>query len=435
MLNIVLGYAQMHKGEKGEEFEHMRHVLGREFEEKAQQLEKEGYIRIVQDDIVLTPKGEDRLIQVINDEDIKDARTRRKSVFAKNEAAFELKLTFLFEEAEVWRIIKVPKCISFEELHAIIQATFQWMNYHCYDFTFDTLSGETHMLTLPDEYRASYINPAEKFFAGYHGKDGRTEDTRDYILGDVLPNVEFLTYTYDYGDLWELEIEVLSETTLEDGHVVCTDGVGDAPCEDVGSEDGYLEFLETIADENHPDHDHMVRWGKDQGYEPFDLDSINERLTMWTKYDTIVGEDEDEDEDFYDKDDEIVLSAEEEGIRDWLLLFQDSLLAKNVSQRSYETHMDNMMAFLFDYVYALRGESVESSTMLATDYLGEYLLDPANDLSTPEEYKGIISSIKMFFQAMLRNKVIDKASHKELLKQIRENQPTWMKTLKQNQGA
>jgi hypothetical protein len=36
---------------------------------------------------------------------------------------------------------------------------------------------------------------------------------------------------------------------------------------------------------------------------------------------------------------------------------------------------------------------------------------------------------------MLRNKVIDKASHKELLKQIRENQPTWMKTLKQNQGA
>ena len=110
-------------------------------------------------------------------------------------------------------------------------------------------------------------------------------------------------------------------------------------------------------------------------------------------------------------------------------------MAKNVSQRSYETHMDNMMAFLFDYVYALRGESVESSTMLATDYLGEYLVDPANGLPTPEEYKSIISSIKMFFQAMLRNKVIDKASHKELLRQIRENQPAWMKTLKENQGA
>jgi hypothetical protein len=311
---------------------------------------------------------------MMHDADKEDARTRRKSVFAKNEPAYELKLTFLFDEAEVWRIIKVPKCISFEQLHAIVQATFQWMNYHCYDFTFDTLSGETHMLTLPDEYRASYINPAEKFFAGYHGKDGRTEDTRDYILGDVLPTVEFLTYTYDYGDLWELEIEVLSETTLEDGHVVCTDGVGDAPCEDVGSEDGYLEFLETIADENHPDHDHMVRWGKDQGYEPFDLDSINERLTIWTRYDTIVGEEDEEDEDFYDdEDDEVVLDAEEQELRDCLILFEDSLLAKNVSRKSYVDHMANMHLFLFDYVHDLKGAGIESSATLAVEYLGDHL--------------------------------------------------------------
>ncbi|MEI2358438.1 hypothetical protein D1970_18240 [Mesobacillus zeae] len=48
-------------------------------------------------------------------------------------------------------------------------------------------------------------------------------------------------------------------------------GNGKTPLEDVGGEGGYAAFLETIADPDNPDREHMLEWARWQGYKEFDI--------------------------------------------------------------------------------------------------------------------------------------------------------------------
>ena len=88
-----------------------------------------------------------------------------------------------------------------------------------------------------------------------------------------------MKYIYDFGDFYyyiELE-EVIDDY---DKYQICLDGAGNSPPEDVGGQDGYDSFLEIIADENHPEHENMVSWGRSQGYESFDLERVNRFLKL-----------------------------------------------------------------------------------------------------------------------------------------------------------
>ena len=47
-----------------------------------------------------------------------------------------LKLEFLFDDLECTRIILVDEKTSLDDLHTMIQACGNWLNYHLYDFKF-----------------------------------------------------------------------------------------------------------------------------------------------------------------------------------------------------------------------------------------------------------------------------------------------------------
>ncbi|MGM0903892.1 MAG: IS1096 element passenger TnpR family protein [Bacillota bacterium] len=59
---------------------------------------------------------------------------------------------------------------------------------------------------------------------------------------------------------------------------ICMDGEGNAPPEDVGGSYGYTEFLNILANPSHPDHQHMLHWGRMQGYEDFNIEQVNRLL-------------------------------------------------------------------------------------------------------------------------------------------------------------
>ncbi|NYT65012.1 plasmid pRiA4b ORF-3 family protein, partial [Alcaligenaceae bacterium] len=59
----------------------------------------------------------------------------------------------------------------------------------------------------------------------------------------------------------------------------CLDGANACPPEDVGGEPGYMDFLQAMADSDHPDHSDLKQWYGDP-FDPaaFDLQEVNERL-------------------------------------------------------------------------------------------------------------------------------------------------------------
>ena len=60
---------------------------------------------------------------------------------------------------------------------------------------------------------------------------------------------------------------------------ICIKGKRTCPPEDCGGVSGYDDFLETIQDPNHPEHDEMLEWaGGSFDPEAFDIDEINREL-------------------------------------------------------------------------------------------------------------------------------------------------------------
>ena len=89
-------------------------------------------------------------------------------------------------------------------------------------------------------------------------------------------------YLYDFGDSWHHSIKV--EKTLPaiacPQVPYCIEGANACPPEDVGGGPGYEDFLEAMANPNHPEHDSMVEWYGDD-FDPAAFEC--ERVNQWFK--------------------------------------------------------------------------------------------------------------------------------------------------------
>ena len=101
-------------------------------------------------------------------------------------------------------------------------------------------------------------------------------------LGQIVRRVkDKFVYEYDFGDSWRHDVVV--EEVLKpdpDAHYpICLAGRRHCPPEDVGGMWGYSQFLEAIADADHPEHDHYLAWiGGSFDASAFDVDEINRHL-------------------------------------------------------------------------------------------------------------------------------------------------------------
>jgi len=180
--------------------------------------------------------------------------------------AIEIKITLLLENFEVWRRVIVPINYTFERLHKVIQTVFGWEGYHIH--AFDILDNGIKVLNLVDDEEALMYEYDVPMLVD---KDITIEE---YMLEDYK-----IIYTYDFGDNWKHLIEI--EEMVEDYdkyQAYCIEGIGNRPPEDVGSEEGYINFKKIINDPSHPEHTNAKGWLRQQRYDNFDIYKINKML-------------------------------------------------------------------------------------------------------------------------------------------------------------
>lgn len=159
--------------------------------------------------------------------------------------AFELLVTLDLKIYKATRRLIVPADMEFTKLHKLLQDVFDWKNYHLYDFAvFDGKSREAVATLVHDEESLSFDDGAVLM--------------ADRKLSEFLPQYKYILYTYDMGDRWEHQIElvrVIDDHDEESPYLL--EAVGQAPPEDVGGVGGYIDFYEIMKNENHPDYAEM----------------------------------------------------------------------------------------------------------------------------------------------------------------------------------
>jgi len=154
----------------------------------------------------------------------------------------EIKVTLEDIEPAVTRILQLPADIRLDRLHLALQAAMGWTNSHLYKFE---AGGAAWGHPDPD-FRTNDL-PADKT-----------------TLSEVIENTgrKTITYFYDFGDSWEHKVKVIRTFEPVPGEVYprLTGVSGKCPPEDVGGIPGYYEFLDAIADPEHPEHEDLKSW-------------------------------------------------------------------------------------------------------------------------------------------------------------------------------
>ncbi len=176
------------------------------------------------------------------------------------ESTFTLRCELV--DLPVWRVVRVPASSTLRELHAVLQAVFGWEGYHLHMFEV----GSQRFSTDPDP---------DFVIEG----DEECDDTKIRLDELVRPGQD-LAYIYDFGDNWEVRIDVteLSETGRRKPSNELLDGEGDAPPEDCGGVSGFRHLVEVLKNPSDPEYEKMATWAGDFRPGSFDLTVAQKRL-------------------------------------------------------------------------------------------------------------------------------------------------------------
>ena len=176
-------------------------------------------------------------------------------------SAYIMNIYLPYDKTGATRVLAISADATFKQLHKAIQRIFCWQDYHLY--CFEILNNEMEII-------ASVMCNADKDALQGYAVSAKLRK----LLGDGCR----LVYTYDYGDDWKHYIEAKYVDDYTNALPDCLIGEGDAPPEDVGGVDGYLEFKRIIGDKSDPEHDEMLEWAQSNGWSHFDLAAVNRRL-------------------------------------------------------------------------------------------------------------------------------------------------------------
>ena len=142
---------------------------------------------------------------------------------------YELKVTLKNIDVPVWRKILVYEETTFEELHDILQVTFQWEWAHLHTFMVERSDGvkvertEITEAESIDNFESPSLFKVEQY------------DESEELLDDWLIEInDKITYIYDFGDDWHHEIVLTKKIDDEDHdyYPVCIGAKNLAPGED-----------------------------------------------------------------------------------------------------------------------------------------------------------------------------------------------------------
>jgi len=178
-------------------------------------------------------------------------------------ATAALRVELLDIDPLIWRRIRVPRSVTFKQLHKILQVVLGWQDSHLHEFRAgDLLLGMKGV----DE-------PGER---------DNVQDEDDWSLKELLDTgVTEFEYVYDFGDDWvhRVVLEPATRSGAPGPAPLSLAGENACPPEDVGGPHLYREFLEAIANPKHKEHESYLQWiGGVWDPKGFDLNRVNREL-------------------------------------------------------------------------------------------------------------------------------------------------------------
>jgi Plasmid pRiA4b ORF-3-like protein len=168
----------------------------------------------------------------------------------KNPQVYQFKIFLEKITPTIWRRIQVPEHYTFWDLHVAIQDSMGWQDYHLHEFRIvNPATGNKDRIGIPDE---------ESFMDNPPTRPGWTLPITDYFTKENAA----AEYVYDYGDYWlhQVVLEDILPQKKSSRYPVCVEGERACPPEDCGGTWGYEEFLASISDPDHEEHDSMLEW-------------------------------------------------------------------------------------------------------------------------------------------------------------------------------
>ena len=158
----------------------------------------------------------------------------------------QFRITLLDAPRPIWRRILVRDG-TLDQLHEHIQTAMGWTNSHLHHF------------------RIGGVLYGDPLLMGDNFGEMAYQDSTTTLLSEILPRdgtPMTIEYEYDFGDGWRHEISFEGRPLAESKgrYPACLDGEGACPPEDVGGVWGYGDFLESIADPDHEEHDELLQW-------------------------------------------------------------------------------------------------------------------------------------------------------------------------------
>lgn len=179
----------------------------------------------------------------------------------------QLKLGLQNAKPPVWRRVLVPMDLHLGDLHDIIQTCFDWYDGHLHEFRSGGYSGTSY-------------GPQSEFMDYDEIEDG-------FLVSELLKaEKDRLDYSYDFGDGWEIRIDVEKVLDSDEGQLPrCTGGRRMSPVENSGGPWGWQSKLEVLNDPKHEEYEEVVDWFADQGYDEvdpseFSASEINDALDL-----------------------------------------------------------------------------------------------------------------------------------------------------------
>jgi hypothetical protein len=218
-------------------------------------------LRLAEKGIISREPGEARTIRVLVSAERLPYLEERKGKRAKGRSGvriYQIKVTLMGIEPPIWRRIQVPGDMTLAELHDVLQAVMGWWDYHLHQFI---VQGIYYGVPHPE-----------------YGEEMKDEGKAR--LNQTVDEGSRFVYEYDFGDSWEhlLEVEKVLEPEPWRRYPVCVGGERATPPEDVGGIWGYEEYVEVMADPDHPEHEEWLEWRGAFDPEAFDVDEVNAAL-------------------------------------------------------------------------------------------------------------------------------------------------------------
>lgn len=171
-----------------------------------------------------------------------------------------LRLVVAGTQPRVWRRLLVLETMWLSRLHDAIQVAFDWFDY------------QTHVFALDD---LRFGNPLKR-------DDLMVEDDRDVTLADLnLAHRDRMTYDYQFGDGWRVDIRVEKTAAAGKGvhYPACVAGERAGPPEDCGGLEAFHDMLSCLKEPESELGREWLGWlGPEYDPGACDLDKVNQAL-------------------------------------------------------------------------------------------------------------------------------------------------------------